>query len=180
MKQEDLNAHSFLCLQICMSYTMLRRVPHAESSKEIKVTFSSPIWTCQIIREERKVSTANCYSLCCLKDGVWVANSYCLKVGRKEKKRKEIYGTSSWGGWAALYHTMEKTEKVQQRPPEAFLKQSLQYTTLGVGGGVVEAKNADGWHLKICAEVCHSQRWYEWNSFLRLSELSSGSQFSVF
>lgn len=67
---------------------MLRMVPHAhaESCKEIKVTFSSPIWTCQIIREEIKVLTANCYSLSCLKDCAWVANSYSLNVVRKEEK----------------------------------------------------------------------------------------------
>lgn len=65
---------------------MLGMVPHAESCKEIKVTFSSPIWTCQIIRDKRKELTANCYSLSCLKDSAWVANSYSLKVGRKEEK----------------------------------------------------------------------------------------------
>lgn len=77
------NVHSFLCLQIHTSFSMFRMVPHAESCREIKVTFSSPIWTCQIIREERKRLTANCYSLSCLKDCAWVAHSYSLKVGKE-------------------------------------------------------------------------------------------------
>lgn len=75
MKYKDLNDHGFLCLQTVIGYTMLRLVSYAEICKEIKVMFSSAIWTCHIIREDRKVLTANCYSLSCLKDCVWVANS---------------------------------------------------------------------------------------------------------
>lgn len=101
---------------------MLRMVPQAESCKGVEVAVSSPIWTCQITREERKVLTANCYSLFCLRDCAWVADSYSLMVGRRE-----IYATNSRGGWLAFYHTTEKIEKVQESSSEVFLKQTLHY-----------------------------------------------------